>query len=497
MRFRGGNGRLFSCAAVIAGVLALSPEALAKVTRAGAWPEADKKVSLDVSRVPRDEAIRKLAEAAGWSVVVHAPQSDPVDVHVKDQPADKVLDLLLLDADYVATRDGTLVSIQRTAAAAEAPKKDEPKKDEARGDEPKKDEAKAGADDEDFDPSAGIPVPPVSPVPLVPPVAGVPPVPPLPPLPPGVADAPEADDEDEPHGGVRDGEVMGASLKIAKDEVVDDVSVLGGSLDVYGKVRGDIDVAGGAVRIHEGAHVRGDVSAVGGDIRIEDGARVDGEVVVKGGMVRRGDRAIVGGNVRGHSRSDRGHGNKHPHGGDHDDPAVTGEQMVESKAAEVGSAFARMALLFVFGTVLLALAPDRMDNLKAELVARPMRSFAMGVVGLFGVAAAFVLLCVTVVGIPFAVIGALAGALAFAASLCAVLETAGRALVRHKSQNPYVHLAVGCFLFLGLSAIPVLGKIVVISTFLLATGILVTTRLAGLVQKKNGGAAPYRTAPAM
>jgi hypothetical protein len=115
-RRRRTAGRLLSCAAVLAGLLALSPEALAKVKRTGTWPEAEKKVTLDVSRVPRDEAIKKLAEAAGWSVVVHAPQADPVDIHVKDQPADKVLELLLLDADYIATRDGTLLSIQRAPA---------------------------------------------------------------------------------------------------------------------------------------------------------------------------------------------------------------------------------------------------------------------------------------------------------------------------------------------------------------------------------------------
>jgi hypothetical protein len=146
---------------------------------------------------------------------------------------------------------------------------------------------------------------------------------------------------------------------------------------------------------------------------------------------------------------------------------------------------------------LLALAPERMDNLKAELVARPMRSFAMGVLGVIGAAATFLVLCVTVIGIPFALLGALAAALALATSLCAVLETVGRGLVRHKSQNPYLHLAVGCFLFLAFSAIPVVGPIVTVATCLFATGILVSTRLAGLVQKKNGGAQPYRAAPAV
>ena len=116
MRFRGDKVRFFTCALAAAGVLAIASPALAVVKREGTWPATDTKVSLDVTRVPREEAIRKLAEAAGWSVVVHAPQTDLVDVHVKDQPAGKVLDLLLLDSDYIATRDGTLVSIRRATS---------------------------------------------------------------------------------------------------------------------------------------------------------------------------------------------------------------------------------------------------------------------------------------------------------------------------------------------------------------------------------------------
>ena len=459
MRFLSGERLSISCAAALAAAL-VAPSALAVVKREGAWPEKDTLVSLDVSRVPRDEAIHRLAKAAGWSVVVHAPQADPVDVHVTDQPASKVLDLLLLDADYVATRDGTLVSIRRTAAAPAAP--------------PSPDAPKA-------------PEPPA--------VASAP----SPPEPPSAASAPEPPEPPAPRGRSqrgRDRAVMGESLKIGKDEVVDDVSVMGGSLDVYGTVTGDIDVTGGAIRIRPGARVYGDVTAIGGSITVEDDARVDGEVGVMGGVLRRSDKAILGGAVHGtgrrHSESDG------PGGG----PAASDERAerrvraaAQGTAAKVGGAFARMALLFVLGTVLLALTPERMDVLKAELVARPMRSFAMGVVGVLGAAAAFLVLCVTVIGAPFAVLGALLLILAVFASMCAVLETVGRALTRHRTQNPYIHLLVGCGLFLGASAIPVLGGIVVAAVVLVSVGLLVSTRGAGLVQPKLRGT-PYRTAAA-
>lgn len=464
MRFRGGKGFSMSCAAALA-LLVASP-ALAVVKREGEWPEKDKLVSLDVARAPREEAIRKLAEAAGWSVVVHAPQADPVDIHVKDQPASKVLDLLLLDADYVATRDGSLVSIRRAAAATSAPS--------------------APSAPGTSVPSASAPAVPDAPTPPEAPsalAAPAPPEPPAPPAPPGKRG--------------RDRDVTGNSLKIAKNEVVDDVSVVGGSLDVYGTVTGDIDVAGGAVHIHPGARVHGDVSALGGSITIDDGARVDGEIEAVGGAVHRGEKAIIGGAVH-------GSGQKHSDTGRVDDDGPEAEEgppghlvreATRGTAAKVGGAFARMALLFVLGTVLLALVPERMDLLKEELVARPMRSFAMGVLGLIVGAVAFVALCVTVIGVPFALIGAVAAMLAVLGGMCAVLETLGRALTRHRTQNPYVHLLLGCGLFLAVSAIPVLGPIVAAVVVLLATGLVVSTRVAGLVQRRPAGT-PYRTAAA-
>lgn len=512
MRFACRNGRFLSCGLAAAGVLALAAPALGTVKREGTWPASDVKVSLDVHRVPRDEAIRKLADAAGWSVVVHAPGSDPVDVHVKDQPASKVLELLLLDASYVATRDGTLVSIRRADADGDEaslkkkwafgrrfprfvePHRHDPANDKHDDNDNDNDGDDANDDDNNGDDSNDEPAVPETPEP------------PEPPEPPETPDPPPAmtvhvDIPDLPdipvfpdHPGRarergRDREVAGGNLKIGKNEVAHDVTVMGGSLDVYGTVTGDIDVMGGAVRVHEGARVYGDVSAAGGDIKIDNGGRIDGDLDVTGGTVKRGEKAVIRGDVHG---SGRGHAARGDGDGDGDDP----ESFIESKLASVGSAFARVAMMFVLGTILLALAPERMDALKAELVAKPMRSFAMGILGILGSIATFFILCVTIIGIPFAFIGAVLALFGLAASMCAVLETAGRALTRHKSQNPYVHLGVGCLLFFAALSIPYLWSIVLITVVCMAAGMLVSTRGAGLVQRRSGASSPYRAVPA-
>ena len=61
-------------------VLLVSPLAYARVRHEGQWPAQEKPVSLKLAHTPRAEAVRQLAKAAGWSVVVHAPPGDPVDV---------------------------------------------------------------------------------------------------------------------------------------------------------------------------------------------------------------------------------------------------------------------------------------------------------------------------------------------------------------------------------------------------------------------------------
>jgi hypothetical protein len=128
-----------------------------------------------------------------------------------------------------------------------------------------------------------------------------------------------------------------------------------------------------------------------------------------------------------------------------------------------------------------------------------MRTFALGVVGTFAAAVLFVALCVVVVGIPFAIVGVLLFALGTGAGFCATLTTIGAALVRHRAQSPYLHLAVGTLLWLVVSAIPWVGELLTAAIVLIGIGTLVATRAAGFAEprRRNGDAtravdAPYR-----
>lgn len=429
--------------------LAMAPSvARAEVRREGAWPANDPAVTLDLDGVPRGEALNRLAKAAGWSIVVTAPSGDPVNLHVADQPADKVLELLLADGRYVARRDANLLAIAPDKSDAAAP-----------------------------------PVPPVPPPPPVP-AAPPPSAAPAPPAPPSV---PRTLPDDEDDDGL-DRTVTGGSLRIEKGEVVHDVTVMGGNLDVWGTVSGDLSVMGGNVHIHRGARVKGDAALIGGTLTMDTDTAIEGDVRVLGGKLERETGAKIGGEVHDGMSKVKEHKKKHGKGAKDDDEPRSSTPA--SLARRVADAVNGAALLFVFGSVLLALAPARMDQLKLQIASRPMRTFATGVVSVIAGVVVLCAACVTIIGIPVAIVGLLAAVLATFAGICSVLETVGAALLAHRTKNPYVHLAFGGLLFLLSGAIPYVDGLVTLVVVLTAVGSVVSTRAAGLLPAKLRGAAP-------
>jgi hypothetical protein len=152
---------------------------------------------------------------------------------------------------------------------------------------------------------------------------------------------------------------------------------------------------------------------------------------------------------------------------------------------EFGQSVTNVALLFVLGCVLLALATRRMDILRGELAARPMRSFAMGIASALAALVGIVALCITIVGIPVALLLVLLGVFAVYGSLCGVLTTFGAAVAGHRTKNVYVHLLVGCVAFLVATSIPYVGGIVSFILVMMSIGTLTSTRIAGLLIKRG------------
>lgn len=437
----------------------------AAVRKEGSWPPADKKVSFEFDGKPSD-GLKKLANEAGWSLVVSkgitAGEHD-VKIDVDGQPADAVLEALFAESDVVARRNGTLITI--TPASPDQNAQTAPATPPA-----------------PTEPGAAPPEPPA------PPALSAPPAPPAPPA---VAETPSLP-AIPPVPTVRgqDRNVLGNSLVVQKDEVVHTVTVTGGSAKIYGIVTGDLVVAGGSAKIVDGGRVVGNATVFGGSLKVERGGRVDGDVGIVGGVLQREQGAVVGGKIvdssKGHAGTTRVSVTDGEVSAEVDD-APHQHRSVRSRLGEAAHSFGRsvthMALLFVFGCVVLALGARRMETLRVEAAARPMRSFAIGIVGSIAAGVVLAAMCITVVGIPFAVLAALLAMFSVYASIAAVLTTVGAAVSGHKSKNPYVHLLVGCVGLLVASAIPYVGGLVTAAVVLIAIGALFTTRLAGTLAR--------------
>ncbi len=423
------SSRLLSVLAVAVLSFVLPLSAGATVKKEGGWPEVDKKVDLQFDGKP-SEGLKRLAKEAGWSLVVAngvAVDGSGGDVHVSvdDQPADAVLDALFVGRNVVAYRNGDLVTLTPGSTDTAS-------------------------------------VTPPAPAPAAPAVRG--------------------DDRN----------VFGGSLVIHKGEVAHNVTVAGGSLKVEGTITGDLVIAGGSAKILSGGRVMGNATVFGGSLKVEKDARVDGSVGIAGGALQREEGSFVGGGV-----VDSDHdGNVHVkvHDGEMTtevSPKETGRSRSRfSQAAHsFGQSVTRMALLFVLGCVLLALLAPPMERLRVEIASRPMRSFALGLVGslLGSIALAIVLvvLCVTVIGIPVALVGVLLAILAVYGGIASVLTTVGAAVIGHRTSNTYLHLLFGCGAFLVLSAIPAVGPIVTLVVTMVAVGALLVTRGGGLFDRRR------------
>lgn len=397
--------------ALLCTLTAVPSIASADVRLDGTWPAESPKVSLDATRVSRSEALKQLAEKASWSLVVKGAGDDLVDVHIKDQPADKVLAVLLADGNWVANNDGGIVSIaQATGAAA--------------------DEVSA-------------------------------PTPPTPTPTPPSADTVKTIKK-------RNVKVFGDSAHIGKDEVVHDVTVMGGSVLIEGRVTGKLAVFGGHAELASSARVDGDVALTGGDIKFAEGAEIGGDLAVMGGSVEGANSVKVGGSTE-----------LDPSDGD-------GQASFFVRAGHtISSGMRTAAFLFIVGALFVALGGARAERVRTSIAASPMRSIALGLVGVIGSIIALILVALTIIGIPFAAIGGVtAVALAFAGTASAAVVV-GAMVAGHKSQNVYVHLAAGCALFMVAGFIPWIGGWVQAAMVLAGIGGMVATRAMGFLEKKT------------
>jgi cytoskeletal protein CcmA (bactofilin family) len=187
---------------------------------------------------------------------------------------------------------------------------------------------------------------------------------------------------------------FGEKVHVKPDEHINgDVVVIANDLLVEGRVTGDCVAIGGDLRLAPGAIVDGEVVCIGGTLTLSDSAQVEMSATSVWGDLEKSDSATVGGEV-----------------------SVIGGPRIEIGGdsfnfGEAGSGIWRFVTRLVWILVLIFLGimvyyifPSRMRRLADTVEHRGLVSFLAGLAGWILWLPVFILLCVTLVGIPVALL---------------------------------------------------------------------------------------------
>jgi autotransporter passenger strand-loop-strand repeat protein len=422
---------------VVGSSLFFAPNGAFALSFEGEWPSPDEGhlVTLSIEDQPLGDALREAASAAGLGYVSQLPTEERrVSIDVHDAELRVVIETLLGDAPVVARRTGTALVLV------------------------------PGSTDESGE-TAGevVPEPPEDHPLTVPVVPDVPPVPDVPDTPP----TPRTPDVNLAL--LPDRETFGGDVHIRPGEQVRHVTSTGGDVEVEGIVFGNVTSMGGDIEVEEGGVVHGELVSMGGDVTVRSGGAAYGQMVTMGGEVEVEDGAIVTG-----ARVTM-------------DPPDVDEAVDESGDGEGGGFFgwvkksiesaARHAILFVLGIFLLALAPDRLGALRRTIARKPIRTAAVGLMGVVGTVVLTVILAITIIGIPAAIVlaimaflGAYVGLVACASVLGAALPSAGL------KEKPILQLGAGVAILFVVSLVPGIGGLLSAIAGLVGYGALILTR---------------------
>lgn len=436
---------------------------------------------------PLKDALKEIAQKGGLNVVVAAPLNETVQVNLTDVTAEEALETVAKVYQLDITHEGKMWVIRQAAPKTVAP-------------------------------SAAVA--PVSPV--IPPI----PAPPAPPTPPAVNSADpdavrehadqireEAERAQEEADAMREAaqeqaeeareraqelaeakreeaQAMAeharaqAEVARAQAEVLKQRVGTGGPVHVEKGTVVDTAVAyGGPVVVEEGAIVEGDAVSFGGDVVLEKDALVRGDAVAFGGSVVKGEGAEVRGDsvnfggtglgsamARGMVKTQRAQNAT----SSSSDAKASGGSVSGNRVAGF---LLQFAVLFGLGFLMTMFAPQRMKAIEANIRAEPVKNGLAGFLGLLAAVPATVLLLLTLVGIPVAIVLWPAIAFFIAVGLVAIANRVGTVLPTGRMRKTQaLVLAVGTLALMVISLIPVLGKLTVGLAALIGLGAIIRTR---------------------
>ena len=297
----------------------------------------------------------------------------------------------------------------------------------------------------------------------------------------------------------------GGTVVVAEGETIeDDLTAMGGTIVIDGTVEGDLSVVGGNVVVGETGTVTGNVDGAAGNVRIE--GDVGGTVSVGAGNLFVGPDAVVEGDLNAGAGSIDLAGTV---GGDVEvgtetlvlretaviegDLRYGAEEFVDEGGTVEGAVIQTddtgfdpvptppgwlltvygFLVNLLLGVVLLLVFPAASNAIATRARSEPIFAGAIGLVVLVAVPIVLVLLVLTLIGIPLAIIGAILFALVlWIASIYGRFAVGSWLLTYTEVDNRWLALLVGLLAVGIVEQVPFFGGLIAFLVLLLGLGAL-------------------------
>ncbi|HEU4382470.1 MAG TPA: STN domain-containing protein [Anaeromyxobacteraceae bacterium] len=417
-----------------------------------------KKFSGDFKDTPVDQALKRIAQAGGLSVVLPPGLRGSVTASFKDTPVEEALRAVLAQSDLTASRQGSVITVSRESGPRIVISGGKRRFQFGVEGLPDSEEIAAAAREAAEEAQQAL-----------------------------EDAAQDLADESQSPGmrGAKDRVVHG-DLTVGPGERVRDVVAIRGNVKLEpGAVAREATAVVGSVEIGPGAAVLRNATAVGGDLHVAAGARVGrdatsvgGKVVLEPGAQVEGTETAVPipglGGLLGLALGAGGFGAK------------------VSPAVRIAGAVAEFAVIFALGLLTLLLFPRRIEGVGASLNAAPWKALLAGLLGTMAMPVLTVLLVVTIIGIPLVVVQWLGVMVAGILGIAALALLVGRRLpLKLERGQAVAQLAIGTALLVLVGKVPVLGTMVWIAAWLFVFGAVLRTRFGQTLP-----AEPLPTTPA-
>lgn len=254
--------------------------------------------------------------------------------------------------------------------------------------------------------------------------------------------------------------VIGGNIVIEKDAVVNgDTVLVGGNLKMDGSAGGDVVLVGGNLTVSD--TVDGNVVVVGGQILLTETAVVEGDVTTMGGQIKKEPGAEIKGNtVNNAPPVELPEVPEVPSVPSvPNSPSVPSVEVNTNPLWEAAGVLGRAIALALIGMLLTLFLQPQLDRAASSAMQQPMLAGGFGLLTLLLGPVAIVILAVTILLIPVALIAALILPLAWLFGMIALGQEVGDRFAKAVNQTWAPVLATGLGTFLLVLVTGVVGMI--------------------------------------